>query len=167
MEHRFVIRKAEKSDYPFILRVNRENVEVLSPMDEDRLSKLAEHAELVLLAEVDGQPAAFLIALREGVGFYDSENYLWFSRNYQRFLYIDRVVIDEPYRRMGVGRALYEAVFRRAKETGVPYVTAEIDTIPYNAASLAYHEKSGFREVGQQFVRSHTVKVSLQAAEVH
>ena len=35
------IRKAEEKDYPFILRVNEENVEVLSPMGEDRIREFS------------------------------------------------------------------------------------------------------------------------------
>ena len=165
-ERTISIRSAGEEDYPFILRVNEENVEVLSPMDGDRLNRLAGAAELCLVAEVDGAPAAFLIALREGVDFYDSENYRWFSRNYEKFLYIDRVVIDEPFRGMGVGRAMYRAVFRQAKDTGVPFVTAEIDTIPYNQVSLDFHKVMGFREVGEQIIRGGAVKVSLQEARV-
>ena len=160
------IRKAEEKDYPFILRVNEENVKVLSPMAEDKLRRFAESADMLMVAVVGGEPAAFLIGLREGVGWYTSENYLWFSKEYPKFLYIDRIVIDEPFRRMGLGRALYEAVFSRAAECGVPTVTCEIDTIPYNEASLNFHREMGFSEVGEQFVRGGQVKVSLQAAEV-
>lgn len=165
MSH-IVIRPAEERDYPFILRVNDENVEVLSPMDEAHLREFAQWADALWMADVDGAPAAFLVALREGVDAYKSENYVWFSRHYEKFLYIDRVVIDAPFRQRGLGKALYEAVFQRARACGVSHVTAEIDTIPYNAASLAFHEGAGFREVGEQFVRGGTVKVSLQAAEV-
>ena len=161
-----VIRKAEEKDYPFILKVNEENVEVLSPMNEDRLRKFATFSDLLVVAEVDGKPAAFLIALREGVAEYDSENYLWFSRNYPRFLYIDRVVVDAPFRSCGVGRALYQEVFARAKASDVPFVTAEIDTIPYNKESLDFHKVMGFREVGVQSVRNNSVRVSLQEAPV-
>lgn len=166
-EKGMTIRKAEEKDYPFILRVNEENVEVLSPMDEERLRKFAEYADLLQVAEVDGVPAAFLIALREGIEFYKSENYLWFSKQYPSFLYIDRIVIDEPYRGMGLGRRMYGEVFARAAETNVPFVTAEIDTIPYNEVSLNFHKVMGFREVGVQSIRDNTVRVSLQEAPVN
>ena len=45
-------------------------------------------------------------------------------------------------------------------------VTAEIDTIPYNETSLKFHERMGFQEVGVQFVRKNSIKVSLQAVAV-
>ena len=160
------IRKAEEKDYPFILRVNEENVEVLSPMDEGRIREFSEWAELFLIAEAGDEPVAFLIGLREGLAAYDSENYLWFSRNYEKFLYIDRIVIDVPYRRFGVGKTLYQEVFRYADATGAPFVTAEIDTEPYNEVSLGFHQAMGFREVGVQRVRNNSIRVSLQEAKV-
>ena len=160
------IRKAEEKDYPFILRVNEENVEVLSPMNEDGIQNFSHWSELFLIAEVGGDPAAFLLALREGLAEYDSENYCWFSKNYEKFLYIDRIVIDAPYRRVGVGRALYQEVFHHADATGVPFVTAEIDTEPYNEVSLGFHQAMGFREVGVQTVRNNSIRVSLQEAKV-
>ena len=166
-ENTVIIRKAEEKDYPFILKVNEENVEVLSPMDEAKLKRFAEFAQLLLVAEVDGEHAAFLIALREGVEAYESENYRWFSKNYSQFLYIDRIVIDEPYRGMGLGRKMYREVFDHAGATNVPFVTAEIDTIPYNEASLKFHEAMGFREVGVQMIRNNSIKVSLQEAPVN
>lgn len=166
MNKNIIIRSATENDYPFILRVNEENVEVLSPMDETKLRKFAGFAHRLLVVEVDGEPAAFLIALREGVDSYDSENYRWFCSKYEKFLYIDRIVIDEPYRGIGIGRTLYQSLFDLARESGVPSVTAEIDTIPYNEASLNFHKEMGFREVGEQFVRNNTIKVSLQEAKV-
>ena len=166
-----MIRDIEQKDFDFVLRVNRENVEVLSPMDEEKLKRFVDSGELVKIAEIkedDGRctPAAFIIALRENVSWYDSENYIWFSSEYPKFLYIDRVVIDEPFRYQGVGSDIYDYVFNHASSTGVPTVTAEIDTIPYNEASLKFHEKTGFKEVGTQFVRGGTIKVSLQARPI-
>lgn len=164
--NKIVIRPAQKADFPFILRVNEENVEVLSPMDTAMLEYFSKCTEMLYVALVDNTLAAFLIVLREGVDSYGSENYRWFSKNYEKFLYIDRIVIDEPFRRIGLGKRLYNEVFAHGKKTGVPYVTAEIDTIPYNETSLGFHKAMGFREVGEQIIRDGTIKVSLQEAEV-
>ena len=97
-------------------------------------------------------PPRFSSPYRRGLD-YDSENYRWFCARYERFLYIDRVVIDKPHRSLGLGRKLYQAVFDRARSTGVPFVTAEIDTVPYSETSLRFHAAMGFREVGVQTVR--------------
>lgn len=158
------IRPMEERDLPFILRINEENVAVLSPMNEGTLRRFVDMADCFLMAELDDAPAGFLIALREGRESYESENYRWFSRHYPQFLYIDRIVIDAPFRGRGIGRALYKRVFDRAREAKLPFVTAEVDTIPYNAESLAFHAAMGFHEVGTQSVRSSSVTVSLLEA---
>ena len=160
-----VIRNARPEDYDFILKVNEVNVEVLSPMPMERMLWLKEMSDMFVVAEVNGELDAFLIAIREGQP-YDSENYVWFSEKYPQFLYIDRIVIDEPFRAAGLGRALYQAVKDRAIETGVKVVTCEVDTIPYNETSLKFHEAMGFREVGEQIIRGGAIKVSLKACEL-
>ncbi len=165
MEKNIVLRNAEPKDYDFILNVNEVNVEVLSPMPMERMLWLKEMSDMFIVADVDDKPAAFLIAIREGQP-YDSENYVWFSEKYPEFLYIDRIVIDEPYRAMGLGRILYDAVKDRARETGVKVVTCEVDTIPYNETSLKFHEAMGFKEVGEQIIRGGAIKVSLKACEL-
>jgi predicted GNAT superfamily acetyltransferase len=160
-----LIRNARPEDYDFILKVNEVKVEVLSPMPMERMLWLKEMSDMFVVAEVNGELAAFLIAIREGQP-YDSENYVWFSEKYPQFLYIDRIVIDEPFRAAGLGRALYQAVKDRAIETGVKVVTCEVDTIPYNETSLKFHEAMGFREVGEQIIRGGAIKVSLKACEL-
>jgi predicted GNAT superfamily acetyltransferase len=160
-----VIRNARPEDYDFILKVNEVNVEVLSPMPMERMLWLKEMSDMFVVAEVNDELAAFLIAIREGQP-YDSENYVWFSEKYPQFLYIDRIVIDEPFRAAGLGRALYQVVKDRAIETGVKVVTCEVDTIPYNETSLKFHEAMGFREVGEQIIRGGAIKVSLKACEL-
>lgn len=162
-----VIRNMERTDFSFVLKTNDENVEVLSPMDEEKLEQFFEAAEVFLIAEVNGTQAAFIIALREGLEFYDSENYRWFKKNYGEFLYVDRVVVDAPYTGMGIGKKLYQKVFHHALLTEVPFVTAEIDTIPYNEASLKFHAALGFKEVGTQVIRNNSIKVSLQEATIN
>ena len=166
MNERFTIRNIEPRDYDYVLELNEINVEVLSPMDMNKLLHFLETTELFQVAEVDGRLAAFMIVLREGKD-YGSENYLYFSKKFDEFLYIDRIVIDEFARGIGLGRTLYNQLIEHAKKTGVKTITAEIDTEPvYNNVSLLFHEAMGFKEVGVQYVRDNTIKVSLQALEL-
>ena len=166
MSKDYVIRDVREADLDYVLALNEKDVVVLSPMDRAKADYFRQTAELFKIVEVDGQPAGFLIVMREGAD-YTSENYIWFSEQYGKFLYIDRIVIDEKYRRTGLGRYLYDSVFAYAAETGVPVVTAEVDIRPvYNEPSFGFHKEMGFREVGQQIIRGGDVEVSLQAKEI-
>ena len=49
-------------------------------------------------------------------------------------------------RGLGIGRALLEALIRRAEADGI--WTIQTSIFPENRASLALHEKCGFRIVG-------------------
>lgn len=160
------VREVAPRDEVFVLELNRVNVEVLSPMDSAKYEYFRRVSEMFRVVEADGEPVAFLIALREGHPDYTSENYIWFSERYETFLYVDRIVIDEKARHLGIGRRLYEEVFSRAAESGVNTVTAEIDIIPYNGPSLQFHEAMGFEEVGRQSIRGGAIKVSLEARKI-
>ena len=165
MERSFIIKPATEEHLRDILRLNEINVAVLAPLDLEQLKRLGGMAELFWVVEMDGKVAAFLIALREGQA-YESVNYRWFAAHYERFLYVDRIVVAEGARKAGVGKALYEGVLAHAGNIGAPVVTAEIDIEPENAPSLRFHGSFGFREVGQQRVADGKKAVSLQALEV-
>lgn len=159
------VRLARPEDFERILQLNEESVHFLSPLTREKLEHLHSQAELHKVVVVDGKILAFCLAFRERAD-YDSVNYLWFSDHYPSFLYVDRVVVDLRKQASGMGSLLYEEVFRHARETGVPLVTAEIDIEPPNPVSLKFHEKFGFHEVGRQEVANGKKVVSLQTAKL-
>ncbi len=91
-------------------------------------------------------PDAFIIAFDEDAD-YDSPNFLWFRDRYERFIYIDRVVVAASAHGQGLGRALYEKLFDAAKAAGYPCIVAEVNTVPPNPGSLAFHDRMGFEAV--------------------
>ncbi|MDY0236581.1 MAG: GNAT family N-acetyltransferase [Gudongella sp.] len=156
-----IIRKFETEDSDRLLELNHESVHFLSPLTKEKLNSLILQSETLNVIEVDGVVEAFVMTLREGKE-YDSVNYLWFSNNYDHFLYVDRVVVSLKMHGKGLGNMLYNSVFSHAKLVGVPYVAAEIDISPPNPGSLRFHEKFGFKEVGKQTVADGKKVVSLQ-----
>ncbi len=158
-------RPATPADFAAILALNEESVHYLSPLSRERLEALHQGAELHELVEIDGAVIAFVLALREGAS-YDSVNYRWFAERFERFLYVDRVVVSNAHRSAGAGRLLYEKVFAHAQTTEVPRVTCEYDVLPPNPASERFHASFGFEEVGRQLVAGGKKTVSLQAAGV-
>ncbi len=148
-----------------VLELNEQLVHVLSPMDENLLKELYEMSEIFKVIEVDDNIIAFLIVIREGKK-YGSLNYQWFMKNYEKFLYIDRVVVDPNYHRAGIGRILYNEVIKKAQEEAIGVVSAEIDIFPENITSLKFHKRFNFKEVGKQFVADGKKQVSLQILEI-
>ena len=57
------IRDLMDEDRAFVLACNRDNVEVLSPMDQDKLEYFRENSEMFRVVTIDDEPAAFLIVL--------------------------------------------------------------------------------------------------------
>ena len=160
------IRAFTPADYAAILRLNEESVHFLSPLSGQRLAHLHAQSAVHVVAEAQpGEVMAFLLAFREGAD-YDSPNYQWFASRYERFLYVDRVVVSSVSRAGGLGSRLYQQVFTQAAEQGVPLVTCEFDVEPPNPASERFHAKFGFVEVGRQSAAGGAKRVSLQVASV-
>jgi hypothetical protein len=160
-----IIRAAERSDFPAVLMLNEESVRFLSPLPLPRLEMLHGAAALHLVAEVAGAVRGFVLAFRERA-VYDSINYRWFDQRYDRFLYVDRVVVAQTAQGQGIGAELYRQVFAAARLAGVPWVTCEFDIDPPNEASAHFHARFGFGEVGRQPVAEGGKWVSLRAARI-
>jgi len=163
--HSRSLRHAVAADFPAILRLNEESVRFLSPLTEARLAALHGQACWHRVGEENGQLVAFLLALREGAD-YDSPNYRWFAARYERFFYVDRVVVAAAAHGHGWGRRLYEDAFAAAAQLGIATVTCEFDVEPPNPVSEQFHRRFGFREVGRQSVAGGAKMVSLQAATI-
>ncbi|MEO7372071.1 MAG: GNAT family N-acetyltransferase [Ilumatobacteraceae bacterium] len=155
------IRAMQPSDHAAALALNNGNVPALNELDAPELARLAGMAVAALAAEVDGAFAGFCIVLPPGAD-YDSLNYGWFSRRYNDFVYLDRIVVDPTFRRDGIGRAFYTDLV--ARFTGVaPVLLCEVNVRPRNEPSLLFHHSIGFREVGQQETDGGNKTVSLLA----
>jgi hypothetical protein len=92
--------------------------------------------------------AGFLLAFDQAAA-YDSVNFRWFRARRPRFVYVDRIVVAPEHRKRGIGRLLYEDLFARAKAAGHDRVCCEVNLVPPNPGSDAFHERLGFSEVGR------------------
>lgn len=120
------IRPIGEAALPAVLALNNLYAEELSLLDAARLAHLVREA---FHARVIGEADAFLIAFDKSAD-YDSENYLWFRRQYPRFVYVDRVAVAASARGRGLARALYEDVFAAARAAGHDVVVAEVNDEP-------------------------------------
>ena len=159
------IRDANPGDFDAICALNLAEVQHTSPMDVARLGELHRLAAHHKVACVDGEVAAFLLAMREDAP-YRNDNFEWFRPRFPRFLYVDRVVVSPRFRGQRLGALLYDDLFEVARTTGVPAITCEYNISPPNEPSRRFHDRYGFEEQGKHWVAGGTKQVSLQAARV-
>jgi predicted GNAT superfamily acetyltransferase len=134
----------EESLRESLLALNNDHARELSWLEPQRLEYLASEA---FLARRIGNVDAFLLAFDQDAR-YDSPNFMWFRARYPRFVYVDRIVVAPSARGRGCARRLYSDLFEHADRAGQDRVVCEVNKIPPNAASDAFHAALGFVEVG-------------------
>ncbi len=140
------LRPYAENDLDAVLELNEASVEVLSPLDGNRLRLLISLSEMSLVAEIDNEVAGFMLVFAEASD-YDGESYGWFDQNYDNFLYVDRIIIDAAARGQGLASIFYQQLIDDARKLQKSCLLAEIDIEPPNHASLKFHQRFGFVEV--------------------
>jgi predicted GNAT superfamily acetyltransferase len=152
-----LLRPITGEDRDAVLAWNARHVELLAPMDAARLDQLLAWTDAGCIISHEGTDVGFLLTFAAGTA-YDSSNYRWFSERHERFLYLDRIVVDPAARRSGIASRVYDAVEERARELG-PVLCLEVNLDPPNEPSLAFHRGRGFTEVGQETAHGHLVSL--------
>jgi predicted GNAT superfamily acetyltransferase len=158
-----LIRQAQATDFSRILDINATEEEKTSRIDLARITQLDRWSDYHRVAVVQGQVVGFLLVMSDASD-YDGDNFRWFVERYKRFLYVDRIVIDQAYAGQGVGSALYGDLIQFAATQGCPVLCCEINVSPPNPVSHAFHARFGFNEVGRSVEANAPKIVSYQLA---
>lgn len=128
-----------------LLALNNAHATELSELDAPRFRTLVGAA---FMAACTGVADSLLLAFDQGAP-YDSPNFHWFRGRYDRFVYVDRVVVAPAARGRGLARLLYGALAARAASADVARIACEVNAVPPNPASDAFHARLGFVPVGE------------------
>lgn len=136
-----LIRALRPSDWPAVARIYGEGIATGDATLEPGIPTwpgwdASHRAECRLVAELDGQVVGW-IALSG-----------YSARPVYGGVAWESVYVAEVARRRGVGRALLEALIPASEAAGIWTLLAGIEA--ENAASLALHERVGFRRLGIQ-----------------
>jgi hypothetical protein len=156
------LRPIGPDDRAVVLALNDDHVELLSPLDDERLDLLGGWADRADVIEVDGEVAGFVLTFAPGTP-YDSENYRWHAERFGGdFYYLDRVVVAPSHRGAGVAHAAYDLL----EAVAAPYgrMVLEVNADPPNEPSLRFHRRRGYTEVGRLGPPGHVV--SLMSREL-
>jgi predicted GNAT superfamily acetyltransferase len=127
-----------------LLRVNNASARETSLLSSERFDRMIASATVASFIEPD---KAFLLAFAQ-TDDYHGIHFKWFQRRYNRFLYVDRIVVAEEHRSHGYGQMLYSNLFLRAMELGHDCIVCEVNVQPPNPESDRFHAAQGFEEVG-------------------
>ncbi len=135
------------ADLAWMVPLNNSAVPAVPAMDAASLGEVLGRADLAIAVldvdAPDAAPVGMLLAMQPG-GAYDSPNYRWFAEHGVDGLYVDRIVVADGHRGSRLGQVLYARVFAEARRTGRAAVTCEVNTLPPNPGSLAFHGRLGF-----------------------
>lgn len=129
---------------PGLLALNNRFEQELSFLSPEKAAHLVDQA---FMAARIGDEEALLLAFDQNAQ-YDNPNFSWFRERFDRFVYIDRVVVAPKMRGRGLAQALYRALFLEAAAKGHCRVVCEVNWEPPNPASDAFHANLGFEQVG-------------------
>lgn len=158
---KYEIIDAKKSDFSEILSLNQKAMPAVSFMDEEFLHyfhNVSEYFKLIKRRN-ESKIYGFLIGLTDKLN-YKSENYLWFSKRYSSFMYVDRIVIQEDSLGLGLGTMLYNDLIDYSKNR-FKNIICEYNIKPMNLVSKKFHEKFGFKRVGNQKTEGGTKEVLM------
>ena len=137
------IRRAKEKDLPSILDLNNREYKWVGKKEIDFFQKYMD-ISIFNVFEANERIVGFLMAMDQNTD-YDSINFLWFKDKFNKFYYIDRVIVDESMRGKGIASLLYRELIDIKRD--IPLV-AEVSINPSNEGSVIFHDKIGFREVG-------------------
>lgn len=158
----FRLRDFTDADLEAVRLLNNSEIPHVSQLSPAELQHLAGQAFYfrVVISPTD-EIVGFLLALNENA-VYESMNFQWFKSRYDRFVYVDRVVVCTSAQGNGVGRLIYSDLCARAA-LAANILTCEVNLRPENPKSLGFHQALGFDQVGTQDTEGGKKTVSLMA----
>ena len=161
---KFSIINTKNEHLDDILLLNESSLPAVSSVNIDEMKKFLKIADYFKTLLINKSISGFLIALHPGSD-YQSLNYKWFEKQYESFLYIDRIVIASKYRGYGIGKAFYKDLEKFAlNETDT--ITCEVNIKPKNTGSMLFHKKYGFCQVATQYTENRKKEVSLMEYKI-
>jgi uncharacterized protein len=148
MNYDIYIRDAGSDDIADVLAINAGASPGVSYLDANTAKSLITLASLAWVAVLRDQIVGYLIGFLSSSS-YDGEEFRWFKHRGGNFIYVDQIAIARGFRGCGIGRRLYAELYGWGYANACRAIACEVNLMPPNPDSLAFHTGGGFNEVGQ------------------
>lgn len=157
-DRRFSFLAAEPGDASAIVRINNSYLDgpsttgfLLTPMEVGAIEQqICKHSNRFYVAKnKDGVVVGF-VQVSDKAGPEVMQNAIWFDSHIKKAYateltaFIDKVAVAEEFRHDGVGRFLYDSLFRRREFRGRKFCAFVVLKPKANEASLHFHRQTGF-----------------------
>ena len=161
---KFIIRSATNGDLAAVLALNESEVPQVGRISLKDLQNFLDKALYFRVVCDDAeQIVAFLIGLDPDTE-YNSPNFQWFCSQRKNFAYVDRIAVARSARRNGIAETLYED-FEDVTREWAECLCCEVNIRPENPASMAFHQRLGFTQVGSLESNGGAKKVAMLVKE--
>jgi predicted GNAT superfamily acetyltransferase len=158
---KLALRNFVSAELDLILAANEANLPHVNSLNLEQFTELATKTAYFKVATLDEKLAGFLMAMTPKAD-YASDNYQWFCRQYDEFIYVDRIITLDYARGHGVGSALYQDIEKYCRGHGISRICCEVNIRPANEVSIQFHEKRMFKQVNKQQTEGGKKSVSLR-----
>lgn len=144
-----LIRDFAPGDLGAALQLNQGALPAVNAHDADSLAALVAEADRSWVADDEGTLAGLLVSFAPGAS-YASQNYRWLQERFEQFRYVDRIIISPDYQRRGLGSEFYAALEQHAASHDAKRLLCEVNLLPANPQSIAFHERSGWTGISDR-----------------
>lgn len=145
------IRAYHSEDLARLFAANEASVPGVGKESEETLARWIAMSTCLVATNAQDLPLGFITVMGLHQPDYDSPNMRWFESyaksSGKRVVYVDRIALLPEARGQKLGEALYEAAFAHFEDHDE--IGCEVNTLPPNPGSHRFHQRLGFKEVGE------------------
>jgi len=146
------IRPYRSSDLDTLYEINQASVPGVGSETKTSLERWINLSTVFVATDKKDTPLGFITLTEPGTMAYDSNNLRWFEAYMaecgRSLIYVDRVAIAETARGQKLGEQLYQAAYEAFADR--EEIGCEINLNPPNPGSIRFHERLGFRRIGDR-----------------
>ncbi len=135
-------------------------IEALQQTKSQFLERL-EFCDHHFLVGTASKVSAFALGMSAGLAI-EQFSYQWFMTRFDDFVYLDRVIVDVPLRRQGVGAGLLDQCVKSAQAKSQTSLVCQVHDRPSNAEGHSFVQHMGFHAIESVMLPSREIVTMYQ-----